>query len=116
MDSRLYFRGGRDLQPKNEPKMEISKNPSREVVSTTSKKPQQYKNTQTSQTKFVKNGKVEVGSDSEDECGMTFEQIVNEKPKANIVSEYIQNYIDKIVKEDESETSDFESSEYATDR
>jgi hypothetical protein len=101
-----------------EPMKEVSKNPSRDTLSTTSKKPQSYKNTQSSQSKFVKNDKVQVQDDSDSGCegGLTFDQIISEKPKPELVAEFIQKYIDKIVREDESETSDFESSEYQTDR
>lgn len=115
MQGRLYFR---NQNANLEPKIEVSKNPSREVVSTTSQKPQKYKNTQSSQTKFVKNGKVEVDnhSDSESEGGLTFDKIVSEKPGVEVVAKFIQNFVDKIVRDDESETSDFESSEYCTDR
>lgn len=118
MNPRLYFRNQVNQTANLEPKVEVSKNPTREVVSTSSKKPQSYKNTQSTQSKFVKNGKVEVQDDSDSGCegGLTFDQIVNEKPKPELVAEFIQKYIDKIVKEDESETSDFESSEYQTDR
>ena len=99
MASRLFFRG---KQPINI-KMEV---PNREVLPTSVKKPEVYKNINSSQMKC----------EEECSCGLTFDEIINEKPSPKKVAEFIQNYINKIVKEDESDTSDFESSEYQTDR
>ena len=54
-------------------------------------------------------------SDSEDE--ISFQSIVRDKPKAEIVCEFLQEYINKLVNDDSDNESDYmESSEYNTDR
>jgi len=54
-------------------------------------------------------------SDSEDE--ISFQSIVRDKPKAEVVCEFLQEYINKLVNDDSDNDSDYmESSEYNTDR
>lgn len=52
---------------------------------------------------------------NEESEGLTLDKIINDLPKEEEVAKYIQNYINKLVKEDESDSSDFDSSEYSTD-
>lgn len=54
-------------------------------------------------------------SDSEDE--ISFQSIIRDKPDPEVVAEFLQEYIHKLVNDESDDDSDYmESSEYNTDR
>jgi hypothetical protein len=111
---RLYFRGGQQQAPVPMARQLNMRASTTRVCEAKTREPMQQ--TKPDNYKNVKSSEMKNCSDDEGCCGMTFDEIINEKPKPEVVAEFIQSYINKIVKEDESETSDFESSEYNTDR
>lgn len=105
---RLFFRGQQN-QIQSTPQINV--NPGRGVVSTVQKS-NQNRNMKMKNSQDVSPDRV----NSEDEFEISFEQIVNDKPSPRIVSEYIHKFINKLAKENDSETSDYDSSEYQTDK
>lgn len=119
---RLFFRGQQN-QIQSTPQINV--NPGRGVVSTVQKSNQnrnmKMKNSHSVRQQDVSPDRVKARSEllalnSEDEFEISFEQIVNDKPSPRIVSEYIHKFINKLAKENDSETSDYDSSEYQTDK
>lgn len=127
---RLFFRGQQNQIQSNAPGVaasapQINVNPGRGVVSTVQKSNQnrnmKMKNSHSVRQQDVSPDRVKARSEllapnSEDESEISFEQIVNDKPSPRFVSEYIQKFINKLAKENDSETSDYDSSEYQTDK
>lgn len=117
---RLFFRGQQNQIQSNAPGVaasapQINVNPGRGVVSTVQKS-NQNRNMKMKNSHSVRQQDVSPDTRSEDEFEISFEQIVNDKPSPRIVSEYIHKFINKLAKENDSETSDYDSSEYQTDK
>lgn len=71
----------------------------------------------TSVPKRQQQNRQEITPDSDSEDEISFQSIIRDKPEPEIVAEFLQEYINKLVNDESDEDSDYmESSEYNTDR